>query len=318
MINPDIHLNPQWLTDAKKSTREGFGEALVALGKTNPSVVVLTADLTESTKVDQYQHVYPDRFIEIGIAEQNLAGVAAGLAATGWIPVCSSYAVFNPGRNWEQIRSSIAYSQTNVKIVGSHAGLSVGPDGATHQALEDLAITQVLPNMCVMSPCDYEQAKKSIIACVEHQGPVYLRLSRDVSHSLTTPTTPYEFGKAQVLRFGTKCTLISTGIVVAECLKAANELDAEVINVHTIKPLDENTIIESAKKTHNVLVVEEHQMIGGLGSRVAQVLGEKLPTPIKCIGVQDRFGQSGTTAELFNEYGLTWEHILATAKKFLT
>jgi len=316
MHNPDLQLDPVWQSSPQKSTREGCGEALVELGQDNDQIMVLTADLAESTKVESFKNHYPDRFIEIGIAEQNLMGVAAGLASTGLIPFCSSYAVFSPGRNWEQLRASVCIANQNVKIIGSHAGLSVGPDGATHQALEDIALTQVLPNLTVLSPCDYQQAKQATIAAANLKGPVYLRLSREASHVITTAKTVFTVGKAQVMRYGESCTIIATGLMVAESLKAAEELNAEVINIHTIKPLDRETILQSVAKTKKVIVAEEHQIIGGLGSRIAQLLAEELPTPMRFIGVKDMFGQSGTAAELFEHYGLTWEHIVATSKTF--
>ncbi len=314
MLNPDLQLNHDWQKRPPKSTREGFGDALVEVGGQNDQIIVLTADLAESTKVEAFKNAFPDRFFDVGVAEQNLMGMAAGLAATGLIPFCSSYATFSPGRNWEQLRASVCYSHNNVTLVGSHAGLSVGPDGATHQALEDIAITQVLPNLTIFSPCDYEQAKQATRAAAVIKGPVYLRLSREPSHTITTASTVFEAGKAQVLRFGESCTIIATGHMVAESLKAAEELNAEVINIPTIKPLDADTIVTSAAKTHKVIVAEEHQIIGGLGSRIAQLLSKIQPTPMRFVGVNDQFGQSGTAAELFQHYGLTWEHIVAAAK----
>ncbi len=316
MLNPNLHLNTSWFNSAKKSTRDGFGEALVELGETNKQVVVLTADLKESTKVEAFATKYPDRFYDVGVAEQNLAGISAGMASTGLIPFCSSYAMFQPGRSWDQIRNTICYSHLNVKFVSSHAGLTVGPDGATHQALEDLALTQSIPNLTIVCPCDYEQAKLATFAIAESWGPVYLRLSRASSHQITTSKTPFELGKAQILKFGESCTIITTGTLVAESLKAAEEINAEVINIHTIKPLDTNTILQSVKKTKKVIIAEEHQQIGGLGTTVAQVLAEHYPVPMRFVGVKDKFGQSGTADELLKAYGLTWEHIIASAKSF--
>lgn len=288
------------------------------MGKINPRVVALTADLKDSTKVDKFATAYPDRFFDVGVAEQNLLGVGAGLAASGTIPFCTSYAVFSPGRNWEQLRNTVCYSNLNVKIVSTHAGISVGPDGATHQALEDLALTRVLPHLTVISPVDYHQAYLATVAAARHSGPVYLRLSRENSHSLTSNQTPFDLNRAQTLRFGDTVTLVATGLMVAEALKAAEEIDAEVINVHTIKPLDINTIIQSLKKTGKLMVVEEHQIAGGLGSAVLESLVEAgtFPPQIKLMGVNDQFGQSGTPEELLDAYGLTWHHIIEKFRQF--
>jgi len=310
MINS--FFNKNWSKSTKKSIRDGYGDALVELGKNNPQVVVLTADLSESTKVDAFKKAYPDRFFDLGVAEQNLIGVGGGLAATGLIPFCSSYAMFSPGRNWDQLRNSICYSNLNLKLVSSHAGLSVGPDGATHQALEDIALTRVIPNLTVISPLDYHQAYQATLAAADLLGPIYLRLSRSASPQITCPETPFTIGLAQTLTYGQAVTLVSTGIMVSECLKAAAEIDAEVINLHTIKPLDISTIINSCKKTGKLIVVEEHQQAGGLGSAVLESLvgAGFLPPKIKLMAVPDQFGQSGTPEELFAAHGLTWEHII--------
>lgn len=293
-----------------KSNREGFGDGLLAAGEKNPNIIVLTADLRDSTKVEKFANKFPDRFIEVGIAEQNMAGIAAGLALNGKIPVMSSYAIFSPGRNWEQIRTSIAYSKANVKIIGSHSGLSDGGDGATHQALEDLALMRVLPNLVVMSPCDYQQAYKMILSAVEIGSPVYIRLTREATPEITTPDTPFEIGKAQVLQEGSDITIISHGPIIYEALCAAkllaekHKLSVEVINLHTIKPLDETAILKSAKKTGKVVVVEEHQVAGGLGGAVCELLGQRLPTPVCLVGINDSFGQSGQYDELKAKYKL--------------
>jgi len=317
MLNPDLHLKPNWQIEPRKSTRQGFGDGLVELAKLNNLVIAVTADLAESTKVHVFGKSYPDRFFDIGVAEQNLMSVGGGLAAAGLIPFISSYAVFSPGRNWEQLRNTVCYSGLNVKIVSTHAGLSVGPDGATHQALEDIALTRVIPNLTVISPCDYYQARLATFAAGDMFGPVYLRLSRIDSHQITEKSTPFEIGKAQVLRFGEKITIVSTGIMVPEALQAAREIDAEVINVHTIKPLDIDTIIQSAKKTGKLIVVEEHQAAGGLGSAVLEALSENSFYPkIKMMGVNDQFGQSGLSDELLSAYGLTWEHIIEKSRQF--
>lgn len=318
MLNPELNLNSGWQASVKDSTRQGFGDALVQLGKLNPQVVVLTADLKESTKVDKFAITYPNRFFDVGVAEQNLMGVSGGLAASGLIPFCSSYAAFSPGRNWEQFRNTVCYSNLNVKVVSTHAGLSVGPDGATHQALEDIALTRPLPNLAVISPADYHQAYFATIAAANQSSPVYLRLSRETSYSVTTHQTPFELGKAQVLRFGDRVTLVATGLMVGEALKAAEELDAEVINIHAIKPLDINTISQSLQKTNKLIVVEEHQQAGGLGSAIFEAFiqsGLSLP-PTKHLAVADQFGQSGTSEELLNAYGLTWQHIIEKFRQF--
>jgi len=310
MLNPSF--NPHWQTDPLKSTRAGFGDAILNLGKSNPQVVVTTADLADSTKIEAFKQAYPNRFFDLGVAEQNLAGVGAGLAAAGLIPFCTSYAMFSPGRNWDQLRNSICYPQANVKLVSSHSGLSVGPDGATHQALEDIALTRVIPNLTVISPCDYHQARLATLASANIRGPVYLRLSRPETPQITTPSTPFQIGQNQTLCFGDTATIVSTGLLVSECLKAAAETGAEVINVHTIKPLDIDSIIQSTSKTDKLIVVEEHQRAGGLGSAIFEAFidrGIPLP-PTKHLAVNDQFGQSGTPEELLEAYALTWTHIL--------
>jgi transketolase len=316
MNHPDFHLNPDWATSTPASTRDGFGNSLKELAALHQNLVVLTADLADSLKLEPFVETHPDRFFDLGIAEQNLVGIAAGLASTGLIPLACSYAVFSPGRNWDQLRVSVAYSNANVKIISSHAGLSTGPDGAVHQALEDIALTRVLPNVMVVSPADALQAEQATKAIVTHRGPVYLRLHRHPGPILTTKQTPFELGKAQIVRFGTGVTLIATGLMVAECLKAADTINAEVINIHTIKPLDVDTIIASVKKTGKLIVAEEHQQAGGLGSAVVEALSQIHPVPTHFIAVPDQFGQSGTPEELFQAYGLTWEHIIKTAQSF--
>lgn len=313
-----MNLNPNWQADDKNSTRAGFGDALVQLAKINPSVVVLTADLKDSTKVDKFAAAHPDRFYDLGVAEQNLIGISGGLAASGLIPFCTSYAMFSPGRNWEQLRNTVCYSNLNVKIVSTHAGLSVGPDGATHQSLEDLALTRVIPGLIVLSPADYHQAYRATITAAQLNGPVYLRLSRHNSLPITTSQTTYDQGQSQLLRFGTSATLVATGLMVSEALQAAQEIDAEVINLHTIKPLDLNTIVQSTTKTGKLIVIEEHQQAGGLGSAIFEAFiqaGIPLP-PTKHLAVNDQFGQSGTAEELLDAYGLTWHHIIEKFHQF--
>lgn len=303
----------------KKATREGFGEAMNLLGKNNGNIMVVTGDLGESMKVDEFENLFPSRFIQVGVAEQNMMGVAAGLALTGKIPFVVSYGVFNPGRNWDQMRVSVCYSNTNVKVVGGHGGISTGPDGATHQALEDIAITRVLPNMLVVVPADYEQAKKATLAVALHKGPVYLRLSRPKTACFTTSTTPFELGKAQVLRVGGDITIFSCGSLTYEALLAAEELkgeiDVEVVNVHTVKPLDEETVLRSVKKTGMVVTLEEHQISGGLGGAISEVLGEKWPSKIIRMGMHDTFGESGEPEELLSKYGLDKDGVIKVIRK---
>ena len=305
------------------ATRDGYGDAVTEAGKKNKSIVVLSADLTNSTRCDSFKKAFPDRFIEVGIAEQNMAGIAAGLAISGKTPFIASYATFSPGRNWDQVRVSICYSKANVKIIGAHAGLSVGPDGATHQALEDIAITRVLPNMVVLSPADYEEEKKATLAAIKHEGPVYIRLAREKTASFTTKNTPFKIGEALTLIEGKDVTIISAGPILYEALKAAQELkmkhgiSCEVINLATIKPLDKKAIIKSAKKTGRVVTVEEHQVHGGIGGAVAEVLSQENPVPMKIIGVEDKFGESGKFTELWEKYGLSSEHIVNEIRSFV-
>ncbi len=307
----------------KVATREGYGDGVVEIAKQNNNVVVLCADLTQSTKSEKFKKVFPNRFFEMGVAEQNMAGVAAGLALSGKVPFMSSYATFSPGRNWDQIRVSICYSEANVKIVGAHAGLSVGPDGATHQALEDVAITRVLPNIVILNPCDYEQARKATIEAVKYKGPVYLRLAREATPVFTSEKYPFEIGKANVLMEGKDVTLISSGPILYEALKAARELSlrygigCDVIDLSTIKPLDEKTIIDSARKTGRVITLEEHQVIGGSGSAVAELLSQQLPTPMMFLGVKDSFGESGHFDELWEKYGINAHHVEVAVKNFV-
>lgn len=305
-------------------TRNGYGEGTVEAGKKDGNVMVLCCDLTESTRSHLFRDEFPDRFLEVGVAEQNLAGVAAGLALEGKVPFCSSYAVFNPGRNWDQIRVSVCYNNANVKIVGAHAGISVGPDGATHQALEDIAITRVLPNMTVIAPCDYHQTRKATLAAAKLNGPVYLRFGRNATPVFTTPNTPFKIGKGQIMWPGKDVTIIGCGPVVYEALIAAQKLlkskdkiKAEVINIHTIKPLDKKTILESVARTKRVVTVEEHQVTGGLGSAVAELLAQHNPAPIEMVAVQDTFGESGEPDELLTKYGMKSAHIVSAVKRVM-
>lgn len=319
MLNSDLQLAPDLFTDKvpQSPTRAGMGEGLAEIGEQDERVVALCADLTESTRILPFAEKFPTRFIQVGIAEQNLVTVAAGLAAVGKIPFASSYAAFMPGRCWEQIRTTICYNQQNVKLIGSHAGLLTGPDGATHQMLEDLALMRSLPNMIVMVPCDSHQAKKMTVAAAQTDSPVYIRLAREKTPEVTTAETPFEIGKAQVLRHGQSLTLISTGPVVYETLWAGEELDAEVINLHTIKPFDVQTVVESVQKTGRVVTVEEHQINGGLGGAVAEVLMENYPVPMKRIGMYDRFGESGEPKQLIKHFGLDKDSLVSTIKEWL-
>ena len=303
-----------------KSCRDGFGEALLELGRKSKDVVVVSADLAESTRCLEFGNKYPGRFFEVGVAEQNMAGVAAGLALEGLTPFICSFAVFSPGRNWEQIRVSICYNNVNVKIVSSHAGLNVGEDGATHQALEDIALMRVLPNMTVIAPCDFEETKKATLAAAKIKGPVYIRYGREKTPVITSKQSKFQIGKANILRQGKDVTIIACGPMVYEALVAADELakqkiSAEVINCHTIKPLDKATIINSAKKTKKVVTIEEHEVNGGLGSAVAEVLSQNYPVPIKILGVPDKFGESGTAQQLLNKYNLNFKGIINAIKK---
>jgi transketolase len=325
MISLEQKLSSKLFTDGvgHAPTRDGFGLALVELGENNPAVVALCADLAESTRMLPFKEKFPERYIELGVAEQNLATVAAGLANYGKIPFIASYATFSPGRNNEQIRTNISLNNVPVKIVGSHAGVSVGPDGATHQALEDIALMRVQPNMTVLSPCDAEEARKATLAAAKHAGPVYLRLAREKTPCMTTAESPFELGRANVVWESSKpkAVIFATGPLLFQALRAAKELERTtavlVVNVHTIKPLDHKTIVECAKKAGAVVTVEEHQIAGGLGSAVAEVLAQEHPVPIEFVGVRNSFGQSGTPEELIEHYGMDTAHIAAAVAKVI-
>lgn len=311
MINQNLKLNPKIGQDdiEQAATRSGFGEGLEYIGERDERVVALTADLADSTKVSGFGKKFPERFIECGVAEQNMMGVAAGMALTGKIPFVSSYATFSPGRNWDQLRVSVCYSQANVKVAGCHTGVSVGPDGATHQALEDIAITRVLPNLTVIVPIDSIEARKTVIAAAQTPGPVYFRLTREDTPIITTEETPFIVGKAEVLREGKDVALIGCGPVLYNGLLAAAELAAEgihvlVINNHTIKPIDTETIVWAAKLTGAVVTLEEHQVMGGAGSAVAEVLAQHHPVPIEMVGMPNSFGESGQPEELLHKFGM--------------
>lgn len=303
--------------------RRGFGRGLKVAGENNDQIVALCADLTESTQMHLFKEAFPSRFTEIGIAEQNLVTVASGMASMGKIPFCSSYAAFSPGRNWEQIRTTICLNDVPVKIIGSHAGLSVGPDGATHQMLEDLALMRVLPNMVVIAPADSMEAEKATLAMAADSRPNYMRLAREATPVFTTQETPFEIGKAYVYRPGNDVSIIATGTMTFRALQAAEALskqgiDAEVVHCPTIKPLDEQTILASVKGTGRVVSCEEAQINGGLGGAIAELLAETHPVPMKRIGVRDRFGESGTYSELMDACGLAVNNIVLSVHELIS
>lgn len=329
MNNHNPKLYKDFLNISKLSmeaTRDGFGRGLVKAGEKDERVVALCADLAESTRTEWFQKKFPERYIELGVAEQNLAAVASGIANYGKIPFIMSYATFSPGRNNEQIRTTISLNNFPVKIAGCHAGLSVGPDGATHQALEDIGLMRMQPHMTVLVPCDSVEAEKATLACVAHDGPVYIRLARDKSPVFTTEETPFEIGKAQVFFDGYSYSnkmpevgIIACGAMVHQAILAAKELAEEgisvsVMNLATIKPLDAEAVRKFAKDCGGLVTVEEHQIAGGMGSAVAECIATDIPVPIEFIGVHDRFGQSGTTEELYKEYGLTKSDIKIAVK----
>ncbi len=324
MINKAANLNPKLFdSDIEQApSRNGYGEGLVLAGEENEQVVALCADLTESTRTQAFAEKFPQRFIQVGVAEQNLATVGAGMALAGKIPFISSYATFSPGRNWEQIRTTICYNDVPVKIIGSHAGVSVGPDGATHQALEDIALMRSLPNMIVISPADAIEAKKATLAMARMPKPCYMRLSRDKVAVVTTEQTPFEIGRAEVFYQGSDVAVIATGQMVYRALLAAKEMElhkisVRVINCHTIKPLDRQTILKAAEDCKAIVTVEEHQVTGGLGGAVAELVSQFFPVPLKIIGVLDRFGESGEPNELLEKFGLTKDKIITAITQVL-
>jgi transketolase len=303
--------------------RKGFGRGLLEAGKRWQNIVAACADLTESTQMHLFAEAFPERFIEIGVAEQNLATVASGMAAMGKIPFVSSYAAFSPGRNWEQIRTTIALNDQPVKIIGSHAGVSVGPDGATHQMLEDLPLMRALPNMVVIAPGDSVEAEKATLALATDRRPSYMRLAREATPIITTQQTPFEIGQAYVFRRGVQISLIATGTMTYQCLAAADQLakdgiGAEVVHVPTLKPLDAQTVLASAEKTRHVITAEEGQINGGLGGAIAELLGENLPTHMIRVGMNDRFGESGQPDELLRHFHLTHNDIASAARHMLS
>jgi transketolase len=317
-----MHLADYRAADLKLvPTRNGFGEGLIEAGSRSRDVLGICADLSESTRFEGFKKAYPEQYIEIGVSEQMLVAMAGGLAAVGKIPWIASYAMFNPGRSWEQVRTIMALNETNVKIAGAHAGVSVGPDGATHQAIEDIAIMRVIPHMTVVVPCDSVQTKKAAIALSEMWGPVYLRFGREKSAVITTDETPFEIGKAQILREGNDVAIIACGILVYNALIAADRLSAQhgiecrVVNNHTVKPMDEVAIVDAARSCGAIVTVEEHQRQAGMGSRVAEILAQHHPVPIEFIGVDDRFGQSGDPFELVEYYGMGADSIAEAVRR---
>lgn len=328
MLNPELKLNTKLFNEdcEQQPIRKGFGQGLLKAGEEDKNVVALCADLTESTQMHFFKEKFPERFVEIGVAEQNLVTVASGMAAMGKIPFCSSYAMFSPGRNWEQIRTTIAYNDRKVIVVGSHAGISVGPDGGTHQALEDLALMRILPNMDVISPCDAIEAKKATLQLAQSKRPAYLRLAREKTPIITTDETPFNLEKAQIFWIPDS-GLASVGIIVTggltyNALLAAKELENEgiktkVLNLATIKPIDVEAILNLVEETKCIVTVEEHQIAGGMGSAVAEVLAQNYPTPIEFVGVKDLFGQSGTPNELIKHYGMDKDSIKESIRKVL-
>jgi len=312
----------KYTNTGNKDTRSGFGAGLTELGRTNENVVALCADLIGSLKMNQFIEENPDRFFQAGIAESNMIGVAAGLTIGGKIPFAGTFAGFASGRVYDQVRQSLAYSNKNVKIAASHAGLTLGEDGATHQIMEDIGLMKMLPNMVVINPCDYNQTKAATIAAAEHVGPVYLRFGRPSVPNFTAEDQKFEIGKAVMLEEGTDVTILATGHLVWKALEAADQLkeqgiSAEVINIHTIKPLDTEAVLNSVKKTGAVVTAEEHLMNGGLGDSIAQLLSRKLPTPLEMVAVDDKFGESGKPEELLTKYGIDTVNVVEAAKTVL-
>lgn len=328
MLNPSAKLAANALAAdvAQKPTRDGYGAGIVEAAKLDPRIVVMCADLTDSTRNMEFKKTFPDRFIQAGIHEQFLAAGAAGLALAGKIPFITSYAMFCPGRSWEQVRTNICLNEANVKIIGSHAGVSVGPDGATHQAIEDIAIMRPIPNITIIAPCDAIEAKKATLAIAKFEGPCYVRFAREKSPVFTTDETPFEIGRALTLREGKDVAIIACGPLVHNALRAAEGLDAEgldvmVVNSHTIKPLDEAAVLAAAEKCGAVVTVEEHQITGGLGGAVAEYLAKARPTPMEFVGVPNVFGESGEPLQLIEHFGMGISHIKdavrrAAARKF--
>jgi transketolase len=325
MLNPNAKLSGKVFADdiEKASTRDGFGIGIVEAGKVDSRVVVLCADVKSSTRAEEFEKIFPERFIEMGVAEQNMATVAAGMAAAGKIPFIATYAVFSPGRNYEQIRTTIALNQMPVKICGMHAGVSVGPDGATHQMLEDIGMMRMLPGMVVLNPGDVEEARKAVIAAAKTDGPVYIRFGRSATPIFTTPETPFKIGEAIEIwsSESPQIAIFSTGSLSYSALSVANNLskngvESIVLHIPTIKPLDEKAVLDAAKRASCVVTIEEHQIAGGFGSAVAEFLSTKYPVPILRLGINDKFGQSGEAGELLAHYGLDVLHIEESIRTF--
>jgi len=309
-------------TIEQKPTRDGYGLGLVEAGRNDKNVMVLCADLTESTRSLWFKEKYPDRFVQMGVSEQSLAAIAAGMAMAGKVPFISSYAAFSPGRNWEQIRTTVALNDTNVKIAGAHAGVSVGPDGATHQMVEDIAIMRVLPNMRVLVPCDAVESKKATLAAAKVVGPAYLRFAREKSPVFTTPKTPFKLGRAETFRFGSDVTIVAAGPLLYEALVAAEALsrrgvETRVLNMHTVKPLDVKALVAAAKQTGAIVTLEEAQAAGGLGGAVCETLAAYAPVPVERVGMPDRFGESGEPTELLEAFGLTAPYVALAVERVL-
>ena len=328
MLNPQLKLNPKIFNQdcEQEPIRKGFGQGLLLAGEQDKNVVALCGDLKDSTYINLFAEKFPERFVEVGVAEQNLATVASGMASMGKIPFCGSYAIFSPGRNWEQIRTTIAYNDRKVVIVGSHAGISVGPDGGTHQMTEDIALMRVMPNMEVFSPCDAVEAKKVTMALAKTKGPAYIRLAREKTPVITTEETPFEINKAQIFWMPdvglAQVGIIATGASVFRALVAAKELEAEgiktkVMNLSSIKPIDSDAIIALAKETKKIITVEDHQVAGGMGSAVVEVLVQSYPVPIEFVGIKDKFGQSGNPEELIEHYNIGKDSIKEAVRKVL-
>ncbi len=321
-LNQQMRLNPNFETGEKIATRDGLGKGLLEVGDKNKNVLALTCDVMESTRIHTFAEKYPERFIQCGIQEQNMLAVAAGLALEGKIPFATSFVVFSPARNWDQLRISVCYNEANVKICSTHAGITVGADGATHEGLEDIAITRVLPNMTVVSPCDAVEARKATVAAGLHKGPVYLRFLREKTPVITTEETPFEIGKAYVFKDGSDVAIIANGVMVFEALMAAKELEAKgvsamVVNLPTIKPIDSQTLEKAARKCGAVVSAEDHQVYGGVGSAIAESLSKTYPAPQEFVGMQNCFGESGKAEELMKKYGMTRVEIKAAAEKVL-
>lgn len=312
----------QFAVSGKKATRDGFGDGLLELGRRNPDVVALCADLAGSLKMDDFIKEYPGRFFQVGIAEANMMGIAAGLATGGKIPFTGTFANFSTGRVYDQLRQSIAYSHKNVKVCASHAGVTLGEDGATHQILEDIGLMKMLPGFVVINPCDYNQTKAATIAIADHHGPVYLRFGRPGWPVFIPENMPFEIGKALLMQEGTDVTIFATGHLVWKAMEATRQLaeqgiSVELINIHTIKPLDEEAILESVRKTRCAVTAEEHQLAGGMGESIARVLASRLPAPMEFVGVNDQFGQSGKPEELLDKYGMSAAHVADAVHRVL-